>query len=105
MHRLDRKDQAMAADYDAPRTATIEPETESLDLLQERRTGQADDLAENDFAESYELPVLDVADEELIAPVIPVRMDEFRCSSCFLVLHRRLLAGTRKGQDICRDCA
>jgi hypothetical protein len=94
-----------AADYDAPRTATIEPETESLDLLQERRTGQPDDLADGEFPDSYELPTFDIADEELIAPVVPVRADEFRCSSCFLVLHRRLHAGTRKGQDICRDCA
>jgi hypothetical protein len=95
----------MAADYDAPRTATIDPDTESLDLLQERRAVPADDLAEADFSDSYDLPMLELENEDLIAPVIPVRADEFRCGSCFLVLHRRLHAGTRKGQDICRDCA
>jgi Domain of unknown function (DUF4193) len=95
----------MAVDYDAPRTATIEPEAESLDMLQERRQVPADDQVDIDSAETYELPGFDILDEELTAAIIPVRADEFRCSSCFLVLHRRLRAGTREGEPICRDCA
>jgi Domain of unknown function (DUF4193) len=95
----------MAVDYDAARTTTMEPETESLDLLKERRQAPADDLADTDFADSYELPGFELLDEELVTSVVPVRADEFRCGSCFLVLHRGLHAGNRKGVDICRDCA
>ncbi len=89
-------------DYDAPRTLANEPAAESLDLLQERRNaGPEEDLAEPEF----ELPAYDIIDEELTAPVIPVRADEFRCGRCFLVLHRSMHAGTRNGADTCRDCA
>lgn len=95
---------AATTDYDAPRKTASEPETESLDLLQERRTGLPDDLAEPDPGD-YDLPGFEIIDEELTAPVVPVREDEFRCGSCFLVLHRSLHAGTRKGHDTCRDCA
>jgi hypothetical protein len=96
---------AANTDYDARRAATVEPETESLSLLQERRAVPADDLAGAEFADGYELPGFDVLDEELTAPVIPIRVDEFRCGSCFLVLHRSLYAAVRKGHDTCRDCA
>ncbi|MBB5873659.1 hypothetical protein F4553_007093 [Allocatelliglobosispora scoriae] len=94
-----------AVDYDAPRTAPTEPETESLDLLQERRERKTDDLADTDFADDYILPGFDVLDEELSTTVVPVQPDEFRCGGCFLVLHRGLHAGVHRGQDICRDCA
>lgn len=92
-------------DYDTRRAATVETETDSLELLKERRATPADDLAEPDTDGSYELPGFDILDEELTAPVIPVRADEFRCGSCFLVLHRSMHAGIRKGHDMCRDCA
>jgi uncharacterized protein DUF4193 len=89
-------------DYDAPRTkAGTEPDADSLDLLQERRGAFADP----DIDEAYEVPDLDVVDDELTAPVIPIRGDEFRCYSCFLVLHNGLHAGRRNGHDVCRDCA
>ncbi|GIH03599.1 dUTPase [Rhizocola hellebori] len=96
---------AANTDYDARRTVIVEPETESLDLLQERRATPADDLASTEFADGYELPGFDILDEELTTQVIPMRADEFRCGSCFLVLHRSLYATVRKGQDTCRDCA
>jgi hypothetical protein len=96
---------AANTDYDARRTATVEPETDSLDLLQERRATPADDLAGAEFADGYELPGFDILDEELTTPVIPMRDDEFRCGSCFLVLHRSLHAAVRNGRDTCRDCS
>jgi hypothetical protein len=96
---------AANTDYDARRTATVEPETDSLDLLQERRATPADDLAGAEFADGYELPGFDILDEELTAPVIPMRDDEFRCGRCFLVLHRSLHVAVRQGHDLCRDCA
>jgi hypothetical protein len=55
-------------------------------------------------ADAYELPGAEVTDEELTVPVIPMRADEFRCSSCFLVHHRSQHAGQRNGQDLCREC-
>jgi hypothetical protein len=95
---------AATTDYDARRTAGAEPETESLDLLKEHRTSTSD-LIDEEAGEVYELPGFDILDEELTTTVIPVRADEFRCGSCFLVLHRGLHAGTRNGEDVCRDCA
>lgn len=61
----------------------------------------ADEMA----AEDYELPGFDIADEDLTALVIPMGADEFRCGSCFLVLHQSLQAGTRSLGGVCRDCA
>ncbi len=95
----------MATDYDAPRTATLEPETESLDLLRERRVSPAGDLDGAGEEYEYELPGFDIVDEDLTGLVIPVRNDEFRCSACFLVLHHSLHAGRRTSGDVCRDCA
>jgi len=92
-------------DFDTPRTLAAESETESLDLLQERRSaGAASVLSDTDSPESYELP-FDIVDDDLTAPVIPVQSDEFRCGGCFLVLHRTLLARERGGEHLCRDCS
>jgi hypothetical protein len=92
-------------DFDAPRTNTIEPPTESLNVLQARWADQVDESADPEFADIYDLPGMDISDDELTAPVIPVQANEFRCGRCFLVLHRALQAGSRDGHDVCRDCA
>lgn len=89
-------------DYDAPRTtAGTEPDMDSLEMLQERRAT----LTDLEAAEAYELADFDLVDGELTAPVVPMRIDEFRCHGCFLVLHNGLHAGSRNGHDVCRDCA
>ena len=96
-----------ATDYDAPRRPAADLAEDSLEELTSRRqTAQSPsaDVDEVD-AESFELPGADHADEELTVPVVPMRANEFRCSSCFLVHHRSQLAGERNGQPLCRDCA
>jgi hypothetical protein len=92
-------------DFDAPRTNTIDPPTQSLDLLQARWAGQIDESADPEFADIYDLPGMDISDDELTAPVIPVQANEFRCYGCFLVLRQTQRAGSRGGHDICSDCA
>jgi hypothetical protein len=92
-------------DFDAPRTNTIEPPTQSLDLLQARWAGQIDEQADPEFADIYDLPSLDLSEDELTAPVIPVQANEFRCGGCFLVLRMTQRSGSRGGHDVCRDCA
>ncbi|MBX6354757.1 MAG: DUF4193 domain-containing protein [Micromonosporaceae bacterium] len=98
---------ASTTDYDTPRRSMVELEEDSLEELKSRRTGVqsgAVDVDEAEVAESFELPGADLSDEELTVAVVPMRADEFRCSSCFLVHHRSQLAGQRNGQDVCREC-
>lgn len=98
---------ATTTDYDTPRRPVVDLEEDSLDELKARRTGArsgAVDVDEADAADGYELPGADLSDEELTVAVVPMRADEFRCYSCFLVHHRSQLAGQRNGQDICREC-
>jgi hypothetical protein len=92
-------------DYDSPSTALLEPPLESLETLRKRGGSPIDDLAEPDPLGLYDLPDLDVIDDELTAPVVPVRADEFRCARCFLVLHRVMRSATGDGGEFCRDCA
>jgi Domain of unknown function (DUF4193) len=98
---------AASTDYDTPRRPVVDLEEDSLEELKTRRTSTQSgsvDVDEAEAADSYELPGADLSDEELTVAVVPMRADEFRCSSCFLVHHRSQLAGQRKGQDICREC-
>jgi hypothetical protein len=37
--------------------------------------------------------------------VVPKQLDEFTCSSCFLVHHRSRLARGNNGTAICTECA
>jgi hypothetical protein len=97
---------ASTTDYDVPRRPLVELEEDSLEELKSRRAAAtAPDVDETDAAEVFELPGADLSDEELTVAVIPMRADEFRCSTCFLVHHRSQHAGQRNGQDICRECA
>lgn len=98
----------MATDYDAPRATATEMVEDSLEDLKERRTKAQSgriDIDEADLAESLEFPGADMSGEVLSVRVLPMQENEFRCSSCFLIHHRSLLAETRKGRLICRDCA
>jgi hypothetical protein len=97
---------ATTTDYDAPRGHATDVDSDSIEELKARRTtttGYVD--IDDDAADGFELPSLELADEELSVAVVPMRTDEFRCSRCFLVHHRsqRIVAGD--GSLICRECA
>ncbi|HEY2793358.1 MAG TPA: DUF4193 domain-containing protein [Micromonosporaceae bacterium] len=98
----------MATDYDAPRRDEVDLGEDSLEELKSRRTDSQSavvDVDETEVAESFELPGADLADEELTVKVLPMQVDEFRCSKCFLVHHRSQLAIEKNGQLICKECA
>jgi Domain of unknown function (DUF4193) len=95
----------MATDYDAPRGGGVDIAEDSLEELKGRREDAQSAVVDvDDTADVFELPGADMLDEELSVAVIPMRLDEFRCSRCFLVHHRSQLAA-QKGDDlICREC-
>ncbi|MEO6470708.1 MAG: DUF4193 domain-containing protein [Aeromicrobium sp.] len=97
----------MATDYDAPRKTEEEQSEDSIEELKARRheksSGKIDE-DETEAAESFELPGADLSHEELAVQVVPKQLDEFTCSSCFLVHHRSQLASQKNGVLICRDC-
>lgn len=98
--------ESMTVDYDAPRRAPVEGDSESLDELARRRNAPATanhDVEDPDPVDSYELPGADLFDEELVVRVLPRQADEFTCGSCFLVHHRSRLARGRDGESICTD--
>ncbi|MEV6929779.1 DUF4193 domain-containing protein [Dactylosporangium sp. NPDC051485] len=97
----------MSTDYDAPRhPAGNDLAEDSLEELTARRAnGQSASVDVDDNDLGFELPGAELADEELTVPVVPMRGDEFRCSSCFLVHHRSQLARERNGAPICTECS
>lgn len=58
---------------------------------------------EAELLADLELPGADLSAEVLSISVIPQQADEFRCGSCFLVLHRSRRAST--SVEACLDCA
>jgi hypothetical protein len=96
-------------DYDAPRRSSIEDvQIESLDALTTTRAeaqSPAVDLDDSDAGESLEPPGADLSGEELTMVVVPKRVDEFTCTSCFLVHHRSRLASDPGRPPVCTDCA
>ena len=97
----------MATDYDAPRKTEEEQSEDTIEELTARRheksSGKIDE-DETEAAESFELPGADLSHEELAVQVVPKQLDEFTCSSCFLVHHRSQLASEKNGVFICKDC-
>ena len=92
-------------DYDAPRTGGLDLAEESLEVLTARRDGaQSATVDVDDTADVFDLAGAEFIDEELSMTVIPMRGNEFRCSSCFLVHHRSQLAVRRGDALICREC-
>jgi hypothetical protein len=95
-------------DYDSPRRPAIETDGEGTDELIARSAAARSperDLDEVELTDALELPDADASGEELTAPVVPMRSDEFRCTRCFLVHHHSRLAARPDGQDVCQDCA
>lgn len=95
----------MAVDYDEPRHPPTEPD-ESLEAIQQRRTETRSPSVDVDETNDvYDLPGAEVLDEELTGRVVPMQADEFRCSRCFLIHHRGMLAGDDGDAPVCRECA
>jgi hypothetical protein len=93
-------------DYDAPRRPVVALEDDSLENLTARRTSTQSPTVDLDEPDGdFELPGADLSDEELTVSVIPMRADEFRCDSCFLVHHRSQLVLQSSGRRLCRDCS
>lgn len=98
----------MATDYDASRKTDDELAEDSLEELKAQRASKASasvDVDELELAENLELPGADLSDEPLTVRVIPRQLDEFACSTCFLVRHRSQLAKETAAGPVCRDCA
>ena len=98
----------MATDYDSPRRGvdvldTVDEVSTLGRIAGDRR--RSSDVDGPDAVDTLELPGADLSGEELVVVVEPMRTDEFRCGSCFLVQSRHLVAGDRRGAPICRDCA
>ncbi|HTQ17091.1 DUF4193 domain-containing protein [Mycobacterium sp.] len=97
-----------ASDYDARRVSDVDtadrsPFRELTPVLPRSSAATVDDdLNDVPF---FDLPGADLSGEELTVAVIPVRTDEFTCSSCFLVQHRSRLRSSAGGRPICADCA
>jgi Domain of unknown function (DUF4193) len=99
----------MTVDYDAPRrTESDDIAVEPLDELAAKRGDAASavaELEEPDAIDAFELPDMDLSDEELTIRVVPLQRNEFTCSSCFLVHHRSQLARQVGERMVCADCA
>ena len=99
----------MATDYDTPRRSDVDDLGEdSLEELKARRAEAQSgtvDVDEAELNEGLELPGADLSGEELTVKVLPKQVDEFTCSSCFLVHQRSQLASDKGGRLICRECA
>jgi hypothetical protein len=98
----------VATDYDSPRRGvdvldTVDEVSTLGRIAGDRR--RSSDVDGPDAVDTLELPGADLSGEELVVVVEPMRTDEFRCGSCFLVQSRQLVAGDRRGAPICRDCA
>jgi uncharacterized protein DUF4193 len=97
---------ATTTDYDAPRGNVTDVESDSIEELRARRTTtNAFVDIDDDSVDGFDLPGVDLADEELSVTVVPMRTDEFRCSRCFLVHHRSQRVVASSGAEVCRDCA
>jgi hypothetical protein len=82
----------MATDYDAPRKTDDDLSEDSIEELKARRVDKSSssvDVDETEQAEGFELPGADLSGEELSVRVIPRQADEFTCTECYLVHHRR----------------
>ena len=98
----------MATDYDAPRKTDEESAEDSLEELKAQRaeaTNPQVEVDENDVSDTVELPGADLSGEQLAVRVVPVQVDEFTCSRCFLIHHITQLAKGEGAKAVCKECA
>ncbi len=96
----------MATDYDTPRTNdTATDDDQNLETLKAPRAETTADLGDDTdpLEAGFDLPGMDLAGEDLTVRVLPAQVDEFTCTSCFLVQHRSQLAD--QGRVVCSECA
>jgi hypothetical protein len=93
----------MTTDYDAPRTVAADSQTDNV--VEELTTESDPLLGDDESAEPLDIPVPEIAGEELSVRVVPEQEDEFTCARCFLVHHRTQLAGLKDDSMICVECA
>lgn len=97
---------ATATDYDARRAP--DPETSDSSPIRElAASGPTTAVVDEDPSDVlfFEAADADLSGEELSVTVIPLRTDEFTCSSCFLVQHRNRMRVSGAGLPVCADCA
>ncbi len=95
----------MATDYDTPRTTdTATADDASLETLQARRAETTADLGDDTdpLEAEFDLPGTELSGEDLTIRVLPAQVDEFTCTSCYLVQHRSQLA--EQGRGVCLEC-
>jgi len=92
-------------DYDAPRVIASDTADESLEEIAARRDARAGSatIDVDETSEVFELPGAEILDDELAVAVVPMRGDEFRCPSCFLI-HLSRLAVRRGDVLVCQEC-
>ena len=102
----------MTIDYDVPRVAEADADSDSgvydLKALTVRR-GEAATRIRDDLGlvddEALDLPGSGTINEELVAVVVPRRLDEFTCGGCFLVQHKSRAVRQAGVGMLCPDCA
>ena len=95
----------MATDYDTPRTTDIATDDDqSLQTLKARRAETTADLGDDTdpLEAEFDLPGAELSGEDLTIRVLPAQVDEFTCTSCYLVQHRSQLAD--QGRGVCLEC-
>jgi Domain of unknown function (DUF4193) len=95
----------MSVDYDVRRDVELvkSEQDEAVRDLVAAVPAQAAPLDESELLADLELPGADLSGEVLSVSVLPQQADEFRCGSCFLVLHQAQRVSA--SADLCRDCA
>ena len=91
-------------DYDVRRGTSFDVIPESLETLQQQGSAahRAATVDVDGYGDSdYEDLSRDIVDEDLVAAVLPLQRDEFRCQRCFLITHSSRMANWQ----VCRDCA
>lgn len=106
--RTETKGITMATDYDAPRRTTDDGPDPTVRALTNEYAAPGSAALGDDvdgLDQNFELPGADLSGETLTMRAVPQQGDEFTCTQCFLVQHRRRLASDRGGKPVCRDCA
>lgn len=99
----------MDMDYDEVRPDIAETRNASLEALKSANAPDArsvvSELEEADTVDGVELPGADLSDEEVTVVILPQKMDEFICQSCFLIRHKSQMADEKEGNRYCLECA
>jgi len=75
-----------------------------LETLKARRAETTADLGDDPdpLEAEFDLPGANLSGEDLTIRVLPAQVDEFTCTSCYLVQHRSQLSD--QGRGVCLEC-